>query len=185
MAKNKLAIFDLDGTLFDTTEVNYYAYKEAVECFGKTLDHSYFEKECNGKNYREFLPPVLGGDEHLEDIHKLKKDFYRKNLDKAKKNEALFDLIESIQNDYHIVLVTTASRKNALEILDFFHVTDCFENIIAQEDISHLKPDPEAYVLAMKSVNISGKATIIFEDSEVGLAAAKKTGASVFKVESF
>ena len=27
----KLAIFDMDGTLFNTNDVNYYAYKEALE----------------------------------------------------------------------------------------------------------------------------------------------------------
>ena len=26
--KNKLAMFDMDGTLFDTKDVNYYAYKK-------------------------------------------------------------------------------------------------------------------------------------------------------------
>ena len=30
-SKNKLAIFDLDGTLFDTKDVNYNAYKNAIK----------------------------------------------------------------------------------------------------------------------------------------------------------
>ena len=29
--KNKLAIFDLDGTLFDTKDVNYNAYQNAIK----------------------------------------------------------------------------------------------------------------------------------------------------------
>ena len=29
--KNRLAIFDLDGTLFDTRKVNYQAYKYALD----------------------------------------------------------------------------------------------------------------------------------------------------------
>ena len=31
MPKKKLAIFDMDGTLVDTKDVNFYAYKEALE----------------------------------------------------------------------------------------------------------------------------------------------------------
>ena len=38
----KLVLFDLDGTLFDTGDVNYYAYKDALAPFGITLDKEYF-----------------------------------------------------------------------------------------------------------------------------------------------
>ena len=31
MQKNQLAIFDLDGTLYDTKEVNYRSYLEALK----------------------------------------------------------------------------------------------------------------------------------------------------------
>ena len=31
MAKKKLAIFDMDGTLVDTKDVNYFAYREALQ----------------------------------------------------------------------------------------------------------------------------------------------------------
>ncbi len=40
--KNKLAIFDLDGTLFDTKDVNYYAYKDAMSSLNYNLDYGYF-----------------------------------------------------------------------------------------------------------------------------------------------
>ena len=31
--KDKLILCDLDGTLFDTLEVNYHSYKEALKIF--------------------------------------------------------------------------------------------------------------------------------------------------------
>lgn len=37
--KNKLAIFDMDGTLFDTKDVNYRAYKFAIEQCGFCINH--------------------------------------------------------------------------------------------------------------------------------------------------
>ena len=36
--KDYLALFDLDGTLFDTGDVNYYAYKDALEPYEIKLD---------------------------------------------------------------------------------------------------------------------------------------------------
>ena len=39
--------------------------------------------------------------------------------------------------------------------------------------------------MAMDKFNATEKETIIFEDSEVGITAALKTNATVFKVEKF
>ena len=41
MVKNGLEIFDLDGTLIDTSLANYYAYREAAKKFGVELEFSY------------------------------------------------------------------------------------------------------------------------------------------------
>ena len=93
MAKKYLALFDLDGTLFDTGEVNYYAYKDALAPFGVEFDKTYFVEKCNGRHYTEFLPKIMGTSEHIEEVHKLKKSAYANNLDKAKINLHLFEII--------------------------------------------------------------------------------------------
>ena len=55
MKKTKMIICDLDGTLFDTSEVNYQAYKKSLYEIGYELSYSFFIKECYGKHYKEFL----------------------------------------------------------------------------------------------------------------------------------
>ena len=47
------------------------------------------------------------------------------------------------------------------------------------------KPDPEGYLKAMEHFGVTPAETMIFEDSGPGLAAAKASGAAVFKVEVF
>ena len=37
--KNKLAIFDLDGTLFDTVPANFAAYERVLRKYGFSLDY--------------------------------------------------------------------------------------------------------------------------------------------------
>ena len=46
-------------------------------------------------------------------------------------------------------------------------------------------PGPEGYRKAMAHFGTDAAHTIIFEDSPTGLAAARATGAAVFKVETF
>ncbi len=49
--KEKLLLFDLDGTLYDTKEVNYHAYAAAMQELGYTLDHDDFCKHSNGRSF--------------------------------------------------------------------------------------------------------------------------------------
>ncbi|WP_252254637.1 HAD-IA family hydrolase [Clostridium sp. ZBS12] len=184
--KKKLAIFDLDGTLFNTDDVNFASYESALNYYGYSLEYKYFCDKCNGLSYKKFLPPIINNDESLlEKIHILKKDLYSQNLKKAKVNEHLFNIIRLIKDEYCLAVVTTASKKNCLEILEYFHRKELFDLIISHEDIENVKPNPEGFIKAMEFFDIESQNTIIFEDSTVGIEAAKKTGANVFVVNTF
>lgn len=184
--KNKLAMFDLDGTLFDTRKLNYLAYKSALKEFGFSLDKEYFYTVCNGRHYKDFLPEIMKGDiSHIEEIHAAKKRFYAEYLGEARENTHLFNIIESIKESYHTAVVTTASRKNCEEILSRFDRLDLFELIIAGEDVKNKKPKPDGFLKAMEHFNIKAEDCLIFEDSEVGILAAKESGANVFVVKGY
>lgn len=183
--KKKLALFDLDGTLFDTGDVNYYAYKDALEAYSVTLDKAYFVNECNGRHYTEFLPVIMGDSRYIDAVHKAKKEAYANNLDKARPNTHLLEMIRIMRGVYHTAIVTTASRKNTMDILSYFGCEDLFELIITQEDITHVKPNPEGFLKAMEHFACDSCQTVIFEDSNVGIQAAKATGATVMIINQF
>lgn len=183
--KNKLAIFDLDGTLFDTRQVNYHAYKEALGRQSIELSEEYFFSKCFGRHYKDFLPEIVGENFLVEEVHSAKKEVYPQMLDKAKRNVQLFNLIDNIRGDYFIAIVTTASRKNVADILKHYGYENYFDLVVTAEDIVKVKPDPEGFLYAMKRFNIDAENTSIFEDSSVGIEAAKATGATVFAVKQF
>ena len=195
--KEKLAMFDMDGTLYDTVDSNYYAYKEAVEQFGFTLEHDFFEFVCYGHNYKDFVPMIvkesLKGsdqdvvltDEIVEKIHDAKLEYYTKYFDKIRLNDGLINLIKRIKYNTYVALVTTGSSKNVHEILEYFHHEDLFDEVFTQDDVEKQKPDPECFVNAMKKFKMDPKDSFIYEDSDVGLRAAYKSGANVIKVGKF
>ena len=187
--KNKLAIFDLDGTLFDTKDVNYNAYQNAIKMtgIGKIIDYNDFCNLYNGKNYRDFLPKIIPNisEEQMKNIHNLKKDIYINYLDKAKKNNLLFAILQEMKESFFLSVVTNASKKNVNEILEKFSVKDLFDLLITQEDIENPKPSAEGFLKVMDYFNISKENTIIFEDSEIGIQAAVKSGADYIKVYGY
>lgn len=185
MDKKFLALFDLDGTLFETGDVNYYAYKDALKPYGFGLDKDYFIRKCNGRHYTEFLPQIMGTSDYLEEVHNAKKTAYAANLDRAVKNGHLFEIIGCLRGRYHTAIVTTASRHNTLEILSFFECEKLFDYLVTQEDVEKVKPDPQGFFVAMRYFGLMPQDTIIFEDSDVGIQAAMATGATVVSMRQF
>ena len=188
-SREKLAIFDLDGTLFDTKNVNYKAYCKAIkECgFEVDVDYSYYCEFCNGNSYKVFLPIIVPGitEESMYSVHEFKKQVYVDFIDCARKNQHLFALIDLMRREYQIALVTTASRKNTDDILGAFNVSDEFDYIFTQEDVKQPKPDPEGFLLAMKKTGANTNSTLIFEDSDTGIEAAQRSGANYIRVYGY
>ncbi len=182
--KKRAMLFDLDGTLFDTTDVNYAAYKKALNEVGCDIDRAYYKECCDGRSYRDFLPQLVLADK-VKAVHERKKALYAECLVNARENVFLFDMIERMKAESHIGLVTTASGKNTREILAYFGREALFDVLVCQEDVVHTKPDPEAYRKAMEMLGVTPDETYIFEDSETGLSAALASGAHVIKIERF
>lgn len=182
----KLVIVDLDGTLFDTKDVNYHAYKEAITPYGYDLDYKYYCEFCNGRHYLDFLPQITTNDkETLSAIHKAKKMAYRDYLNKAVLNNGLVDIIRLMKSEYKTAVVTTASRDNCYDILNQFNLIELFDLILTHDDVTKAKPNPEGFLKAMHHFNVTPADTIIFEDSDVGLEAAKRSGAYYYRTYCF
>ena len=184
--KKFLAVFDMDGTLFDTRKTNFLAYKDAIkEVAGRSIEYNLFNKISNGQSYKKFIPEIIGkiSNEDLEKIHVLKKNFFQQYLKFVIKNDHLFRIILAIKDTYIIALATTASKQNANEILIFFKVRDLFEIVVTQEDVVNLKPNPECFTNIMREVDIEPANTLIFEDSIVGMKAARLSKANVINID--
>jgi beta-phosphoglucomutase-like phosphatase (HAD superfamily) len=57
-----------------------------------------------------------------------------------------------------------------------------FEFIVAKEDVTAPKPDPEGYRLALAKLDLPPSEVVALEDSPTGLAAAKAAGLRVIAV---
>ena len=126
--KKKLAIFDMDGTLFDTVPANQAAYAVALAPYGVSLSVEDFALHCNGRYYRDFLGELLGGDEaKIDAVHDAKLAAYPALFHRIRENTALFSLLQTLRADYHTALVTSATRCSVEAILRYFHRENCFD----------------------------------------------------------
>lgn len=186
---SRVALVDFDGTLFSTKEANFQSYKKALETIGvNDFTREYYYSYCDGRSYRDFLPKKMPTDKLnlIEEVHHKKKEFYQLQVNLIKENRILFAMLSGLKRDgWKLGLVTTASKPIVEMVLEKFKYSHFFDLTITGEDVKKTKPDPEAYLLAMNSFKVSPKDTIIFEDSESGIQAARASGANVFIVDTF
>jgi beta-phosphoglucomutase len=179
--------FDLDGTLVNTYEADFLAYRDAIaEVTGVTIAQSDFAK-THGQEMRQKLTLLAPGlSEGVQaQIAASKKRHYAKYVDQTLPNEALIQFL-AIKTEAHILgLVTTAKKHNALLVLEQHGLAEYFDVMVFGDEITHAKPDPECYLLALERAGLKPQETLAFEDSETGIAAAEAAGLSVVRVGTF
>lgn len=180
----KALLFDLDGTLFDSKVANIKAYTSAFNDVGITLDEDRY-KSLFGLKYVDMiktLQPKIDSNT-MNKIQDLKSDYYLKYISLVTPNLALIQLIRSVRGKFKIGLVTTASEINVTNLIYDSDLTESmFDVIVTGENVKKGKPDPECYILAFTKLGLKAQECCIFEDSKVGIEAAKLSGAYTIKV---
>jgi HAD superfamily hydrolase (TIGR01509 family) len=73
--------------------------------------------------------------------------------------------------------ITSSAVGSSIEaILLRLGLRDAFPLIVDGSEVEHGKPDPEAYLLTARKLGVAPERCLVFEDSEVGVVAAKRAG---------
>ena len=180
----KLIISDFDGTLVDTFEANLRAYQEAFAEVNLILTEKDYHR-CFGFRFERFMSEMKIYDEQfIKLIRQNKKIYYPKYFDCLKINTPLVEVISTFHaHGGKTAIASTARRENLENALYYTNLHSIFDLILAGEEVKQGKPSPEIYEKVMKKMNALPEETLIFEDSEVGLQAAKASKAHYMKIE--
>ncbi len=67
-------------------------------------------------------------------------------------------------------------------MLEQLAIHHCFDALVAAEDVIRHKPDPEPYLQAARLLNVDPQYCCAFEDTDVGITAARSAGMPVVDV---
>ena len=179
----KAIITDFDGTLVDTFEANLRAYQKAMyECGIRLTAEKY--RECFGYRYDRFMTAMGINDEAIAyKIKELKKDYYPQFFEHLVPNKSLIELIKTFRYmGGKTAIASTARKENLMNAVNYLGIGDYFDLIFAGIDVKQGKPNPEIYLKAMDALQVKPEEALIFEDSEVGLQAAKTSGVHCIKI---
>lgn len=176
-------ITDFDGTLVDTFEANYVAYCLVFKQYDLDISKEQY-RACFGLRFDAFMNAMKIDDVDLHGKIKAEKArIYPKCFGYLKPNTTLIDFIRKAKmSGTKIAIASTAQRRNLINVLKHLKLENLFDLIIAGDSVKKGKPDPEIYLTSMSMLQVNPSETLIFEDTEVGLQAAERSGANVIKI---
>ena len=181
----RAVISDFDGTLVDTFEANLRAYQQAFASQGLVLTSEKY-RECFGYRFERFMAAVGVFDERISHaIKETKKACYPDYFEFLKPNHALIDLIASMKTmGTKTAIASTARKENLMNAVNYLGIDKHFDLIFAGSDVKKGKPSPEIFLKAMDTLHVLPEETLVFEDSLVGIEAAKASGAQCMIVSA-
>jgi HAD superfamily hydrolase (TIGR01509 family) len=187
----KAILFDLDGVLVNTTVLHYETFRDALQ-FVKpelVLPWAEHEKRFEGMSTKLKLTKLIdeGVLTHKEGgiLFEKKQEYTAERLPLiVKPRESLRTLLITLNNQgFRLFCCSNSIRKTLDETLKQLDVAQFFEATYSNEDVTHPKPSPEIYELAMRKCFLVKEECLIVEDSRVGRQAAYASGAHVLEVE--
>lgn len=190
-------LFDMDGTLFDTEKYHAEAMFKIGEKYKIQPPHSPDEVHALMHGKADYIVfdlikfwPGFPVEWSVRDFVQAKNDNLLEILARLDPQEyfpkATATLLKEIKKSGKFCgLVTSSEKIITLELLKLVKLHGFFDLIITRDDCPLHKPDPWPYIEAITKAGTTGEKTLIFEDSNVGLIAAKASGAYVAKVEWF
>ncbi|MBI4018338.1 MAG: HAD family phosphatase [Candidatus Aenigmarchaeota archaeon] len=177
----RAAVFDLDGLLIDTEEMQYLGWIEILKPFGITFtEKDYISYVGNTAEMNEKLLIKNYGIKAekgflLEKRKKLMMKIFRtkpvKLMPYARKSLSFFQGL-----GVKMAVATNGPKSEVLLKLKRAGIRRMFSAVITIDDVERGKPFPDTYLRAAEKLRVQPEECVAFEDAEIGVESAKAAG---------
>jgi HAD superfamily hydrolase (TIGR01509 family) len=173
-------LFDLDGTLVDSSPAHARAFVEALQENHPALARDFRYPPFAGRPTRDvFLALGVGPGAHLTGLVQRKQQLYRAAMERGEIEVCpgvAACLAKLSQAGRRLFVVTGASRVSAENLLQQGALAGFFEGMITADETPRGKPWPEPYLLALQTYSLAADDCLAIEDGENGARSAQAAG---------
>ena len=180
-------LFDCDGTLADTMPAHYRAWLEVTEPHGIEFDEDRFYS-LGGRPTRDIVATLfaeVGLAVDVDHAAGVKERSFLAQLDRVLPIDPVVDVVRRSRGRVPMAVVTGGYQDVCRRILARVGIADCFDTIVASEDTARHKPDPEPFREAARRLGARPERCVVWEDSGLGIEAARRAGMHWIDVRSF
>lgn len=178
MFKTELIIFDLDGTLIDSSEDIAWAVNMTLRQMGfEELSYQAI-KERIGWGVKMLLEKVLPKEKQdlLEEARSIFMGYYSGHLlVKSKLYPGVMDVLNHFKNK-KLAVATNKPFNLTEKILDGLNISGYFKKVVGGDGVQNKKPSPEAIEIILRELRVSPENSVFIGDSLIDIEAGKKAG---------
>jgi beta-phosphoglucomutase len=174
-------LWDLDGTLVDSGDQHWRAWREVMRADGVELTYASFLASFGQRNDR-ILMAWLGRDVPADRIGRLgdaKEALYR---DLAQREGivvlpgARHWVVRLRAAGWRQAIASSAPRANVDVLLAAAGLHGLIDAIVSAEDVRNGKPEPDVFLAAAAALHIPPSRCVVVEDAAAGVEAARRAG---------
>jgi HAD superfamily hydrolase (TIGR01509 family) len=195
----KAVIFDFNGAIINDESIHQQLIEEILLEENLVLKRGEYRKICLGHSDRACLRNLLASrgrvasEEYLSKLQQKKAQNYVEQIESLEKlplYPGLTDFIFKIRSsNLELAIVSGAIRQEIELVLKRAELAEYFKIIVAADDITTAKPQPDCYLLALErlnqeypELNLQASECLAIEDTLAGVQAAKAAGMKVVGV---
>jgi len=177
-------IFDLNGTIINDGAYHRQAFMEFFARHGLTVSEEDYKAKAESRKNAQIMPAIFGRDMSEEEIDQLaqeKEGIYRElYAPHIAVVPGFWELAQSLRSaGKKIGLATSAGTENVTFTFEALKLDGVFDAVVTGKDVVVSKPNPEIFLKTAEKLGVAAPDCMVFEDSPVGIAAAKAAGMSV------
>jgi HAD superfamily hydrolase (TIGR01509 family) len=174
----RVAIFDLDGTLVDTTHLHALAWWRAAEDAGRPRPFATLHRLI-GMGGDKLVPAAFGQVDEgaAKALRRSVAEHYRSMRDEVRALPGAAELLRTLKGRGDVVAIATSGRpadvEHALDVLD---ARDAIDLVVPAKEAERSKPDPDVFSLALERSGCPKQAAVAVGDTVWDVKAAVALG---------
>ncbi len=180
-------LFDCDGTLADTMPAHYRAWLHVTKHHGILFDEDRFYA-LGGRPTRDILATLANEasiEIDLDHASEMKETAFLEQVKYVKAIDPVIAALRRAHGHVPVAVVTGGYRDVCEKILLQIGIREFFDCIVASEDTNRHKPHPDPFLEAARRLGVAPEGCLVWEDSDLGIEAARQAGMSWIDVRSF
>ncbi len=177
-------LFDCDGTIADSMPLHYVAWKKVLGEWNCEFEEAFFYS-LGGMPIVEIIAMLNkkhGLNMPVTSVARRKESLYYEMLPQLKVVPEVLEHIKEQHGRIPFAVVSGSTRDSVMASLGMLKLLDRFETMVCAGEYKKGKPDPEAFLLAASRLGVAPEACLVFEDTEMGIQAARAAGMASVKV---
>ena len=183
----KAVLFDLDGTLLDSSRAITDAVENVLKSRGLGCNRADVAEMIGMplENIFAVLAPNLSTEEVWQLVLEYREYYMAHHLEYTSIHPSTRMLLTKLKaRGYKLGIITGKYREPVIDALDHFGISEFFDAVVTGYEVKNHKPAPDIVLEAAKRLGVSPKECVVVGDSPLDVEAGKRAGSLTIAVLS-